>query len=238
MKKTIFILLFTMLIMPDAGLSLMAQNYVTPSTRNVQQLRRNNPNEIYTQDRDHVYYRGELLTEADARSFEFLGHGYAKDNWHVFYNGRILNGADPNTFVLYEDADNYIVYRPNGNNRPHGMRPNRPSGNESYNYGYTKDTFNAYYRGQKIEGASGSSFQVLKDGYAKDSFNAYFNGRKIDGSSGNSFQVLRDGYSKDTFNAYYRGQKIEGASGSSFQVTEEGYAKDSFNMFYRGKKIN
>lgn len=239
MNKNLIFILFSMMLAPSASINTNAQNILKQIGQNLQQQYNSGDDEVYTQDRDHVYYRGGVLRDADARSFEFLGHGYAKDNWHVFYNGRILNGADPSTFILYEDADNHIVYRPNGSGRPGGMRPHRPDeGQGASNYGYTHDTFNAYYRGSKIDGASGSSFQVLTDGYAKDSFNAYFEGRKIEGSSGSSFQVLRGGYSRDSFNAFYYGRKIEGSSGSSFQVTEDGYAKDTFNTYYRGKKIN
>jgi hypothetical protein len=79
----------------------------------------------------------------------------------------------------------------------------------TYYYGtYTKDSFNVYFNGQKISGASVTSFQVLNYGYAKDSFNDYFNGQKIIGASVTSFQVLNNGYAKDSWNTYYMGKKV------------------------------
>jgi hypothetical protein len=66
------------------------------------------------------------------------------------------------------------------------------------NYGYTTDSFNAYYMGRKIDGASVHSFKPLGGGYAKDTWNAYFAGQKISGARANSFQSSGYGYAKDT----------------------------------------
>ncbi len=53
--------------------------------------------------------------------------------------------------------------------------------------GYAKDTWNAYFAGQKILGASPASFQVLVNGYAKDNSYVYFMGQKVTGLSPYSF---------------------------------------------------
>ena len=76
-------------------------------------------------------------------------------------------------------------------------------------FGYAKDTWNVYFDGKKINGASPESFKVLRDGYAKDTWNVYFDAVKIEGASPDSFKVLRDGYAKDTWNTYYFGRKID-----------------------------
>ncbi|CAF3711685.1 unnamed protein product [Rotaria sp. Silwood1] len=39
----------------------------------------------------------------------------------------------------------------------------------------------------------------LDGGYSKDSWNVYFGGRKLDGTSAHSFQSLGSGYGKDSF---------------------------------------
>ncbi len=75
-------------------------------------------------------------------------------------------------------------------------------------WGYSKDTWSAYYNGKKIDGASASSFNSIGDGYAKDTWNAYYDGRKINGASASSFKSIGNGYAKDTWNTYRYGQKI------------------------------
>lgn len=44
---------------------------------------------------------------------------------------------------------------------------------------YGKDAFDVYYMGKKVNGASSSSFRVLKDGYAEDAFDTYYRGRVV-----------------------------------------------------------
>ena len=62
---------------------------------------------------DHkIYYEGIFLEKADALSFEEIRSGYAKDNTHVFYLGEIIPNADPKTFrydkidYVFYDKDN------------------------------------------------------------------------------------------------------------------------------------
>ncbi|MDY5680659.1 MAG: DKNYY domain-containing protein, partial [Prevotella sp.] len=45
--------------------------------------------------------------------------------------------------------------------------------------GYSKDAFNVYYYGEKLNDASASSFKVDDDGYAHDAFSMYYYGKKI-----------------------------------------------------------
>ena len=73
---------------------------------------------------------------------------------------------------------------------------------------YYKDSYNVYYEGEKISGASAASFVVLSNGYARDNYYAYYRGNKISGSSGNSFKNLDNGYAKDNYSTYYKGKKV------------------------------
>ena len=50
---------------------------------------------------------------------------------------------------------------------------------ESLGWGYAKDPFHVFWRGEILDGAMPSSFKVSRDGYAKDAFNTYFHGRKV-----------------------------------------------------------
>ena len=122
--------------------------------------------------------------------------------------------------------------------RRHGSRPGYEHRGRHHRSPYFVSENKVYFDGREIEGASASSFSILRDGYAKDTWNVYFDGKKINGASPDSFKVLRDGYAKDRWNVYFDSIKIEGASPDNFNVLHDGYAKDTWNTYYFGRKID
>ena len=104
-------------------------------------------------------------------------------------------------------------------------------------HGFAKDKDYAFYRGKKIDGSNGPSFELLGDGYAKDKWYGYYSGKKVDGSNGPSFELTGDGYAKDKSNIYCLGKKINGVIVSGFQLLGEGYASDRSSVYYRGERI-
>lgn len=148
----------------------------------------------YETDHGRIYFGEELVVQADLRSFQDLGFGYAKDAHNVYMNGRVLENVDPSTFRL----------KARSGHRHHG-RDNEES--EAYK-GYYKTTFNVYYGDKKLD-AMASSFVELGGGYAKDAFNVYYYGEKVKGAWASSFKYTGNGYGEDTFDAYYRGRKLE-----------------------------
>jgi hypothetical protein len=101
---------------------------------------------------------------------------------------------------------------------------------------YTKDSFNVYFAGQKVDGASASTFKSLGDGYGKDSWNVYYMGKKVAAASTGTFVALGGGYGKDSWNVYFGGQQVSGASSSTFISLGNGYGKDNWNFYHLGKK--
>ena len=148
----------------------------------------------YETERGRVYFGHELVGQADARSFEDLGCGYAKDCNNVYLNGRVLEFVDPATFRLKK----HDTWR-NHDNRDERSMPQR---------GYFKTKWNVYYGDKKID-AVANSFRELGGGYAKDAFNVFYYGEKVIGAVASSFEYKGDGYAQDAFDAYYRGRKIE-----------------------------
>jgi hypothetical protein len=119
---------------------------------------------------------------------------------------------------LYEDASNSL-----DDKQQEGIAKRRLRYNlHNLNSGYSKDNFNVYYMGRKIDGASAMSFQALADGYAKDNWNIYFMGQKISGASKLSFKTLGNGYAKDNWAVYHFGRKMEGVSPNSFSINHFG----------------
>lgn len=45
--------------------------------------------------------------------------------------------------------------------------------------GLWEGCLDVYYMGDKVSGASSSSFKVLKDGYAEDTFDTYYRGKVV-----------------------------------------------------------
>ena len=150
----------------------------------------------YEIDRNRVYFGGEVVIEADIRSFVDLGCGYAKDRYNVYMDGRVLENVDPMSFRLKE--------RSTWRHRGHGGR----SESAEPHRGYYKTQMNVYYGNKKID-AMASSFVDLGGGYAKDSFNVYYHGNKVEGAMASSFRYTGDGYAEDNFNAYYRGKQLK-----------------------------
>lgn len=68
-----------------------------------------------------------------------------------------------------------------------------------------------YFEGEKIEGASASTFTILPDGYAKDAWHVYFEGSKMSNVLSNSFRVLDNGYARDDWSLFLDGHKVKGA---------------------------
>ena len=211
-----------------------------------------------------VYYNNMILQEADPRTIQDLGYGYARDNDYVWFEGKILPLVDPYTFRLKQMAppsaqhpsqhpsqhppqqgshgvglgDILSVVLGNGSGHNHGTKPpaHGPGNNHMHQErGYEIVGTKVYYNGAIVSNASAHSFKELGWGYAKDSNRVFYCGKYLTGNP-SRFKALTDGYAMDTFDVYYFGKEIE-ASTSGFKVLSDGYAKDAFNAYYCGKKV-
>lgn len=211
-----------------------------------------------------VYYKNIIMHEADPRTIQDLGYGYAKDDEYVWFEGRILPLVDPYTFRLKHTAppsgpvppqhgsqdfgwdDLFSLLFGNGSSQNggqtsgydhgHGHNPGgHGPGHMQPERGYEIVGNKVYYNGVLVNNASAYSFKDLGWGYAKDSSRAYYCGRKISNDP-TRFKVLADGYAMDAFDVYYFGEEIE-ASTSGFKVLSDGYAKDAFDAYYCGKEV-
>ena len=211
-----------------------------------------------------VYYNNIIMHEADPRTIQDLGYGYAKDDEYVWFEGRILPLVDPYTFRLKHTAppagpvppqhgsqdfgwdDLFSLLFGNGSSQNGGQIPgydhghgHNPGGHGPGHMqperGYEIVGNKVYYNGVLVNNASAHSFKDLGWGYAKDSSRAYYCGRKISNDP-TRFKALADGYAIDAFDVYYFGEEIE-ASTSGFKVLSDGYAKDAFDAYYCGKEV-
>ena len=89
-------------------------------------------------------------------------------------------------------------------------------------HGFAKDKWHAFYRGKKIDGANGPSFELTGDGYAKDKWNIFWLGKKVSGVIVSRFQSLGEGYGTDKVSVYYWGERVKHASApKSFELVRK-----------------
>ena len=160
--------------------------------------------DVYACDKDHVYYKGDMIPSADVATFRDLGYGYGKDRQHVYFEGAIMPYADALTFRITPQTSRRNPSQPD----PSSVFPEAAMPGKALSDGYSKDTFNVYYMGHKLADATASSFKTLGDGYAKDSFNAFYRGQKIEDAMVSSFKYIGQEVAQDSFNKYFRGIKV------------------------------
>ncbi len=115
-------------------------------------------NRVFAYDKNHVYYMGKILKEADSKSFQVINLSnkysydyYARDNKNVYYRDKKNDGADLSTFKILSD-NGYA--RDNKNIYERGIQNNSSSNKDidissleiikTYNHFYFKDKNTIY----------------------------------------------------------------------------------------------
>jgi len=117
---------------------------------------------FYLRDEVHVIYLGDILQDADPKTFTHIYSGayvqeYGKDANNVYFKARKITGADPAT------------YKPLSNQPYEGCKKGA----------YGIDEYHVYFEDLLIEGADPATLEVLIGGngaYAKDVNHVYLNG--------------------------------------------------------------
>ncbi len=148
----------------------------------------------YSKDNELVYYKGQVIKGADAKTVVLVYDGYAKDNNNVYYDGNLLVGADPKTFV---SIDNYTkdinkVY----------YWGKEVKGIDATSFAvidkslYTKDAFGVYY--------------YLKGVYDFNGLATHYTVTRIEDADPLTFEAINDPAfridAKDKQKGYFRGQ--------------------------------
>ena len=81
-----------------------------------------------------------------------------------------------------------------------------------------------FYRGSRVEGSDGASFEALDDHHARDKARVYF------------CDTYRKGQDYYTI-AYNRIDVVQAADAASFRVIQHRYARDARRLFYSGKAV-
>ena len=186
----------------------------------------------YAKDKNNIYYLGERVKNIDRLTFEYLGKGYAKDKNYVYYS--FMKGLDSEVGIIKEADMETFEYLDNfyAKDKDHVYELGEVSEEENWR------------TGEVSEEKDPATFEILNRYITKDKDNVYYyvltsaKGifREADSAT---FEILGDRYYKDKDNVYYDYHdynKIEGADPVTFEVLSEGYSKDK-NYVYKNRKI-
>ena len=233
---------------------------IVEQTKESREVKNELPEE-YKIKADGVYYKDELIEEADIATFEYIEYRYAKDKNNIYYLGERVKNIDRLTFEYlgkgYAKDKNYVYYSfMKGLDSEVGIIKEADMETFEYlDYFYAKDKDHVYEfgevseeedwkTGEVSEEKDPATFEILDRYITKDKNYVYYyvptsaKGIFRDADS-ETFEVLEDRYYKDKDNVYYDYHdynKIEGADPVTFEVLSEGYSKDK-NYVYKNRKI-
>ncbi|MCK5590477.1 MAG: DKNYY domain-containing protein [Candidatus Pacebacteria bacterium] len=170
--------------------------------------------DYYTRDKQHVYFGGEQVTEADRATFCHIGGVLAKDKNNIYCFGKVFSGVDSSTFEYVggsfsKDKNSAYMYT-------YIMRDVDLETFEYLGSSYTRDANKIYLADKVISEADYNSFEFVGSLYAKDKNNVYYVGPPyiIAEADPESFVYLGEGY------------------------LGEGYAKDDNSYYYMNKRTD
>jgi hypothetical protein len=112
----------------------------------------------FAHDANSVFYLSTKIDDAEPDGFVFLEDGYKKDTDSVFY----IMDNNRDWYIEEADADSFYVL---GHSKYYFKSKNCHSDQDycvsESNYSYAKDNRNAYYDGEIIPKADGSSFVLI-----------------------------------------------------------------------------
>ena len=104
---------------------------------------------------------------------------------------------------------------------------------------YKIDNENVYWRGDKVNFASGITFTDLGNGYGKDMNYVFHDVERLPLADTLYFIELSHKYAKDSKYVYYKGDRIIGADAFSFNVDQKSCkVTDKYNKYRKGKPID
>ncbi len=208
--KILFLISFVFLTLAQYGIGYLGLLY-----SNLLGIRKSG----YSISSDKVYYDGELIKNADSKSFQGLDYDlnnyaessrktYAKDKNKIYYEGKQLEVLNPNAFKRIDDT-----------------------------YYYTDGNL-VFYNGKVIQGADGSSFKEIHivgshySHYSKDKNHVYFKNKIIENADPNEIEILDHNYSKTKKFVFLEKTMIVDADPDSFEVLTFNFAKDKNNIYH------
>ena len=157
----------------------------------------------YAKDKNHAFYEGRIIPNADPSTFEPIAKGYgdlnnyAKDKKNVYWRGKPLTGADAASFVV--DKRGLFAH-----DKAHAYYHDAAHPVETYkqNEFITVIGDSVFAGDKKIEGADAVSFEIMGKGYGRDKNAVYSNGRKLPQLDPTTFRFINDYFVADKSGVY------------------------------------
>ena len=123
-------------------------------------------NELYTRDKNNIYYSDRKIIGADLSTFQIGSDGFSKDKNNIYLEGKRILGIDKDTVKIIElpyiEDKNNVYYR---NKKIEGADKN--TFELTYDFGsvvngyYSKDKNNVYYENKKLKGIDVKTFKKI-----------------------------------------------------------------------------
>lgn len=171
--------------------------------------------DCYGRDKNHAFFRGNIITNSDGRTFRTLKKGFAADKRYVYIGeGEIIPGADPNTFKVHS-------------------------------YALVEDKNDFYWEGKPLKVVDKATFKVLGDNdnwdtkWAKDSKMGYYlpSATSVKLADPESFHPIKAGiagsgsYSADAKQVYFEDKVVFGADPGSFTEVDYYVGQDKNRVY-------
>lgn len=190
-------------------------------------------------DKNHVYYRWQIVQGADPQTYAFIDHQYASDKSAVYAGARRLT-------TRVSSFQRLGAYATDG--KKHffqdivigGTGFKLLGGDAQAARGYAATDLRVYHNGQVVDRADPKTFDLYKPevGITRDERYVYFNDQIIPGADPTTFEQVNGYTFKDKRGTYTEGQKINGAKGVNVRASEFGsYVIDGTTVYKQGKPL-
>ncbi len=214
-------------------------------------------NSDWAKDKNHAYYKDNIIFDADPKTFESIDELYGKDSKHVFYyepyarsdkqTSGIVSGADPITFHKTKDGkytDRKDMYHANYPMHVYDIKTFVKVDELGYVYKDKK-----YYYLIPITVLDGTTikkcplsdyktfhvlkekYSVLESSYMADKKTVYYDSLVVEGADAKSFIALKFDYGKDNNRVYYNNKQIIKADIKTFCVDDLDCAHDGYHVY-------
>lgn len=170
-------------------------------------------NDIYSKDKQNVYYKNCIITDADASTFEVIDDIYSKDKNHKYYQNGILLGLDPSSspidgLLLTTDGAHLYCHTKYGASRLQGISPSsykvltEERENQKFDKFFVKndsliyqiDDNNVSRKVSRVEGFDPATFEFVGSDVLKDKNRITCNNYEVKADNASVYVVRSQDY--------------------------------------------
>lgn len=167
---------------------------------------------FYGKDQSRVFWGEREITLAHSPSFEMINDSYSKDQERVYFRGYPILQADPKTFTSIKHSHRFTEEI------------------------YAKDQSNVYIERYIIPHADPATFELFNWDWAKDKNYVFYKGRHLPEIDVKSFEPIHY-IAKDRNHPYDQGNFISGIDGETFEEIPSSFFYRDKNYVYSSDNV-